>query len=77
VTYGVAEAPFGGRKHSGLGQFNGEIGIKSYCVAQPVVIDRFGGRRTARTYPRSFEKDAGLQKLIRFLYGSPFGRWLS
>jgi len=77
MTYGVAEAPFGGRKQSGIGQVNGESGLKSYCVAQPVVIDRFGGRRVAGTYPRSFEKDAGLQKLIRFLYGTPFGRWLS
>jgi len=77
VTYAVAEAPFGGRKHSGIGLVNGESGLKSHCVAQPVVIDRFGGRRTARSYPRSFEKDAGLQRLIRFLFGTPFGRWLS
>jgi acyl-CoA reductase-like NAD-dependent aldehyde dehydrogenase len=77
VTYAVAEAPFGGRKQSGIGQFNGENGLKSYCVAQPVVIDRFGGRHAARTYPRSFKKDAALQRLIRFLYGTPFGGWLS
>jgi len=77
VTYGVAEAPFGGRKHSGIGQINGEIGLKSFCVAQSVVIDRFGGKRAAGTYPCSFEKDAGVEKLIRFLYETPLGRWLS
>jgi succinate-semialdehyde dehydrogenase/glutarate-semialdehyde dehydrogenase len=77
LMYGVAEAPFGGRKQSGIGQVNGEVGLKSYCVAQPVLISRFGGKRAARTYPYSFEKDAALQKLIRFLYGTPFGRWLA
>jgi succinate-semialdehyde dehydrogenase/glutarate-semialdehyde dehydrogenase len=77
AIYGVAEAPFGGRKRSGIGQVNGEIGLRGFCVAQPVMIDRFGGRRAAGTYPYSFEKDARVQKLIRFLYGTPFGRWLS
>jgi succinate-semialdehyde dehydrogenase/glutarate-semialdehyde dehydrogenase len=76
VTYGVAEAPFGGRKQSGIGRVNGEVGLKSHCVVQPVLIDRFGGRRASGAYPRSFAKDARVQKLIRFLYGTPFGRWL-
>jgi acyl-CoA reductase-like NAD-dependent aldehyde dehydrogenase len=38
TTYGLAEAPFGGRKQSGIGQVNGEIGLKSYCHVVSVHI---------------------------------------
>src|SRR5690348_17906673 len=33
ITYGATEAPFGGRKQSGVGQVNGETGLKGYCYA--------------------------------------------
>jgi succinate-semialdehyde dehydrogenase/glutarate-semialdehyde dehydrogenase len=77
MTYGVAEAPFGGRKHSGIGQVNGETGLRGYCHAQPILTDRSGGRRTANRYPYSLRRDARMQRLIRLLYGTPLGRWLS
>jgi len=76
VTYGAQEAPFGGLKHSGVGTVNGD-GPRSYCHAQPILIDRFGGRQVASTYPFSLKKDAGMQKTIRFLWGTSLGRWLS
>ncbi len=72
------EAPFGGRKSSGVGQVNGESGLRGYCFAQPILVDRFGGRQTAaKNYPYSFAKDAGMQRLMRLLWGTPLGRWLS
>jgi acyl-CoA reductase-like NAD-dependent aldehyde dehydrogenase len=77
VTYGAPEAPFGGRNDSGVGQVNGLVGVRGYTHAQPILIDRFGGRQVARNYPYTFQKDAGMQRLIRILYGSPLGRWLS
>ncbi|MCH2173745.1 aldehyde dehydrogenase family protein [Myxococcota bacterium] len=77
LTYGVPEAPFGGRKDSGLGQVNGEVGIRGYCHALPVIIDRFGGKELASGYPYSHKKVAGTEKFMRFLWGSPLGRWLS
>ena len=43
LTYGAPEAPFGGRKSSGVGQVNGEQGVRGYCHALPVIFDRFGG----------------------------------
>jgi len=76
ITYGVQEAPFGGRKTSGVGMVNGEYGLRGYCTPQPVIIDRFGGRETARRYPLSLEKDAGVQKFMRILWGTRIGRWL-
>ncbi len=76
-TYGSAEAPFGGRKASGVGQVNGAAGLRGYCHAQPIQIDRFGGRQTAGRYPLSSKQDAGFQKFMRFLWGTSLGRKLS
>ncbi len=77
MTYGALEAPFGGLKDSGVGQVNGEAGLKGCCCAQPVITDRFGGRQSASHYPYSSKKDEGMQRFMRFLWGSPIGRWLT
>jgi succinate-semialdehyde dehydrogenase/glutarate-semialdehyde dehydrogenase len=77
MTYGVQEAPFGGRKESGIGHVNGEVGLRGYCYPQPILIDRFGGRQAAENYPYARDKDATMQKLIRFLWGTRVGRWIS
>jgi len=76
VTYGVPEAPFGGVKESGVGQVNGESGLRGFCHALPVISDRFGGRQLRSFYPLSEAKDRSTQKLIRMLFGTPLGRWL-
>lgn len=77
ITYGAPEAPFGGRKNSGLGQVNGKIGLRGYCYAQPIILDRFGGRLAIQGYPYSFKKDAFFQRLIRLFWKNPIGRWIS
>jgi len=77
TTYGVTEAPFGGLKHSGIGQVNGEAGLKSYCHAQPILIDRFGARSEFLWYPYTSKKTRGLARLMRFIWGTPLGRLLS
>jgi succinate-semialdehyde dehydrogenase/glutarate-semialdehyde dehydrogenase len=74
VTYGIPEAPFGGRKESGVGQANGEIGVKSFCHAQPIVIDRFGGKQTAQQYPYSKAGEKTMQRIIRGIWGKGLGR---
>src|SRR3990172_3934551 len=38
LTYGVPEAPFGGRKQSGIGQVNGAKGIRGYCHELPILV---------------------------------------
>ncbi|HXX46978.1 MAG TPA: aldehyde dehydrogenase family protein [Myxococcota bacterium] len=76
MTYGVPEAPFGGRKESGVGSVHGRDGLRGYCHAQPIIRDRFGGRQAATHYPYTEKRDAGMKKLIRFLFGTPLGRWL-
>ena len=77
VTYGVLEAPFGGLKSSGVGQVHGPNALRDFTHPKPILIDRFGGRATAGLYPYSFKNEARLQQLIRILYRSPLGRWLS
>jgi acyl-CoA reductase-like NAD-dependent aldehyde dehydrogenase len=77
VTYGVLEAPFGGRKSSGLGQVNGDIGLRGYCYTQPIVIDRFNNIQTTNRYPYSAKMDSLFQKFIRFMWGTRLGRRLS
>ncbi|MFI5316350.1 MAG: aldehyde dehydrogenase, partial [Myxococcota bacterium] len=73
----VIEAPFGGLKESGVGHVQGREGIRGYCHAQPLIRDRFGGRQAASHYPYTAKRDEGMKKLIRFLFGTPLGRWLS
>lgn len=75
-SYGTAEAPFGGRKASGVGQVNGPSGLRSYCHAQPVQVDRQGGKQMMSVYPRTAKADEGFQKMLNLLYGTRFGRWL-
>jgi len=77
VAYGALEAPFGGRKHSGVGQVNGDAGLRGFCHAQPIVLDRFGLKEEKVWYPYTEEKRRFLQKLIRWVWGTPLGRWLS
>ena len=77
VTYGVLEAPFGGRKASGLGHVNGMDALKSYCFAQPIVLNRFGGSPPDAGYPYTADKGAALQRVMRFVFGTRLGRLLT
>jgi acyl-CoA reductase-like NAD-dependent aldehyde dehydrogenase len=77
VTYGCLEAPFGGRKSSGVGQVNGEEGLRGYCHTLPVISDRFGGKNSRGFYPFSKKKDDMTLKMARVLFDSPIGRLFS
>ena len=77
LTYGIAESPFGGVKDSGIGQVNGEIGLRSFCHAQSILIDRFGAKSELLWYPYTAKKMNLLRRLMRILWGTPLGRLLS
>jgi succinate-semialdehyde dehydrogenase/glutarate-semialdehyde dehydrogenase len=77
ITYGVPESPFGGVKESGIGRVNGEMGLRGYCSAQSIVVDRFGGRTEPLWYPYSQRKLGMLKRVLRLLWGTSLGRWLS
>jgi acyl-CoA reductase-like NAD-dependent aldehyde dehydrogenase len=77
VTYGIPESPFGGRGESGIGQVNGEAGLKSYCHAQSLVIDRFGAKQEFIWFPYTRRKGRWLGRVTRWVWGTPLGRLLS
>jgi succinate-semialdehyde dehydrogenase/glutarate-semialdehyde dehydrogenase len=77
ITYGLAEAPFGGRKASGVGKVNGEMGLKGYCHPKPISADRRGKGPIQGGYPYTRKGEQGMQRFIRLLYGTRLGRWLA
>ncbi len=77
LTYGVTESPFGGVKESGVGQVNGEIGLRAYCHVQSILIDRFGGRSEVLWYPYTEKKTGLLRRAMRLIWGTPLGRLFS
>jgi len=77
IAYGIAESPFGGVKESGLGRVNGDLGLRSQCQVQSIVVDRFGGKAEWAWFPYSRAKARGLERMMRFIWGTPLGRWLS
>jgi succinate-semialdehyde dehydrogenase/glutarate-semialdehyde dehydrogenase len=77
LTYGVPEAPFGGRKQSGVGQVNGKKGIRAYCHELPVLIDRRGGKEVQGGYPYTRKAEDVTIKVVKFLFGNAVLRkWL-
>jgi succinate-semialdehyde dehydrogenase/glutarate-semialdehyde dehydrogenase len=77
ITYGVLEAPFGGQRESGVGHVHGWAGLRAYAHAQSVLTNRFGGRPAGSGYPYLARNDAMMRRVIRILYNTPLGRWLS
>lgn len=73
VTYGATEAPFGGRKTSGVGQVNGVTGLRGYAYAMPIVIERFGPKAEHVWYPYTDEKGNLLRKIVKWVWGTPLG----
>jgi succinate-semialdehyde dehydrogenase/glutarate-semialdehyde dehydrogenase len=76
VTYGASEAPFGGRKTSGVGQVHGENGLKGYCYATPIIIERFNPKEEHVWYPYTADKTAILQKIMKWVFGTPLAKLL-
>ncbi|MEV5652329.1 aldehyde dehydrogenase family protein [Nocardia sp. NPDC052254] len=76
VIYGVPEAPFGGRKDSGLGQVNGLGALRGFTHAQPVLIDRWQPKRESIWYPYSEKTVRSLDGLIKHGFGNKIVRRL-
>jgi acyl-CoA reductase-like NAD-dependent aldehyde dehydrogenase len=76
VIYGVPEAPFGGRKDSGLGQVNGRNAIRGYTHPLPILIDRWGRKKEDIWYPYADKTVKTLQSTINFAFGNRLVRRL-
>lgn len=70
VIYGVAEAPFGGRKDSGLGQVNGRNAIRGYTHPLPILIDRWGQKRENIWYPYADKTVKTLETTLKVVFGN-------
>ncbi len=77
LAYGAAEGSFGGRKDSGVGHVNGELGLKSFCETQHIVVHRFGPKRERAWYPYTGKTVDGLKRFARFFFNSAIGRWMT
>ncbi len=76
TTYAISESPFGGRKESGIGRVNGELGLKSYCHVQSVVLPRFRPKREMLWYPYRAADAQRLKSVLKLLYRSPLAKLL-
>jgi succinate-semialdehyde dehydrogenase/glutarate-semialdehyde dehydrogenase len=74
VTYGIPEAPFGGVKASGVGQVNGEVGIRGYCHIHPVIVDTT--KKARGGYPYTEESADGMRKMVKTVFGNKLLRRL-
>jgi len=76
VTYGISESPFGGVKDSGIGRVNGELGLKSYCHVQSIVLPRLRGKSELLWYPYTAKTLRLVKRALSLLYRSPLGKLL-
>ena len=73
MMYGVANAPFGGVKESGMGSVNGKTGLRGYTHAMPIIVGAYRGADSG--YPHDEKKYEQLKKLMNFLWKNPIGRF--
>jgi len=74
---GLLEAPLGGAKHSGVGWVHGDLGLRGFCRVQSIVEDRFGAAIDWASFPYDRRKALWLERMMRIVWGTPLGRWLS
>jgi len=73
MMYGVACAPFGGVKESGMGSVNGQYGLRGYTHPMPIVVGRYGGMDTG--YPHDQKKLDQMKWIMNFMWKNPIGRF--
>lgn len=74
MMYGVASAPFGGVKESGVGSVNGRYGLRGFARAMPILVGRYGGFDTG--YPHDQKKLDQMKFIMNFMWKNPVGRFL-
>lgn len=74
MIYGVANAPFGGVKESGVSSVNGKNGLRGYTHPMPILVGRYGGKDSG--YPHDQKKFEQMKWLMNFIWRNPVGRFL-
>jgi succinate-semialdehyde dehydrogenase/glutarate-semialdehyde dehydrogenase len=79
MMYGVACAPFGGVKESGVGSVNGQYGLRGYAHAMPIVYGRgpmFNNYQgESNGYPHDQKKLDQMKWIMNFMWKNPIGRF--
>ena len=76
-VYGAHEGSFGGRKDSGIGYVNGELGLRSFCQVQHVLVHRFGPRKENTWFPYHAAGIRTMKTFMKVYFTTAIGRWLS
>ena len=78
MSHGLAEAPWGGFKNSGVGRSHGRDGFNEMTQVQTIVEDMMPwAKRDLWWYPQSREQYQGLRGITEFLYGHGLERRLA
>jgi succinate-semialdehyde dehydrogenase/glutarate-semialdehyde dehydrogenase len=75
MSYGINEVPFGGVKESGIGVVNGPEGLRGYCHAMPIIVERFVKGPIAK-YPYTEKTVRDMAQGMKLFWGSPLMRRL-
>lgn len=75
VIYGVTEAPFGGRKDSGLGHVNGHHSLRGFTHPQPLLLNRWPLKKESIWYPYTDKAVRNLESVVRYGFGNRIMRW--
>ncbi len=73
MMYGVACAPFGGVKESGMGSVNGQYALRGYTHPMPIVMGAYRGQDSG--YPHDQKKLDQMNWIMNFMWKNPIGRF--
>lgn len=77
MSHGLAETPWGGFKHSGLGRTHGQLGFDEMTQLQCIVHDTMGNlKRNLWWHPNGPDVYAGMRGFLDALYAKGIGRRL-
>ncbi len=74
--FGIAEAPHGGFKHSGIGRTHGEMGLQEMVQAKYVDVDLIPGIRKVWWFGYGRQYQEQMNGLIDMLFARSWGRKL-
>ena len=76
MSHGLAETPWGGFKHSGIGRTHGAAGMAEMTQLQCLVQDFMPKvKKNLWWHPHSLHVYHGLRGIIDFLYAQNLGQW--
>lgn len=76
IHYLTTDVPMGGWKHSGIGYRHAEQGLRKFCRAESIVVNRFPFGNDPTWYPYTRARRALVNRAARFINARDLGRRL-